>query len=327
LEVIFYADNKDQFLSLLNETSFVAPTPDQLYLRSEYNRHYFSDKFKDSSFIFLEKGKVKSVVPCHIINDVLCMDGSGIKPYYEQEDKRVIKAIYETLLLIASKNSIPTMLIRDNEMQRELGIWGAEAYKNGAFPKSLLKAEIDLSLSDEKIHRGVRDSYRSLINQAKRELDICVIDSNSVSREIFENFQKFHVDISGRETRSQESWDILYQMIKGGCAELLVAYLEPYGLVSCSLFTDYADTTTYAVAVYNRDLFDKPLAHGLVYESIFRAKKRNKKTFYLGLLPHASEVSAKEFSISQFKKGFCDRPSHCIEWSVNFRPKQNSGSS
>ena len=325
MEVIFYADNKDQFLSLLNESSFVAPSSGHLKLRSEYNRYYFGDKFTDISFMFLEKGRVKGVVPCHIINNVLCMDGSGIKPYYEQEDKKIIKAIFENLLSIASKNSVPTILIRDNKMQRELSMWGAEAYKNGAMPKSLLKAEIDLSMSDEEIHRGVRDSYRSLINQAKRELDIRVIDADSINKEIFEQFQKFHVEVSGRETRNQESWDVLYQMIVEGCAELLVAYLEPYGLVSCSMFTDYADTTTYAVAVYNRELFDKPLAHGLVYESIFRAKKRNKNIFYLGLLPHASEVSAKEFSISQFKKGFCDKPSHCIEWTINCQPKQNGG--
>ena len=88
-------------------------------------------------------------------------------------------------------------------------------------------------------------------------------------------------------------------------------------MVSSALFNDVGHMTVYSVAVYNRDLFDYPLAHANVYDGIMRAKERGQKSFYLGQIPPYGSVDEKEFNIGKFKKGFCDELTSYIEWNIS----------
>lgn len=316
MEIISFATHRDNFLTALSRATFAAPAADQFTLNSAYIAHYNGESFCDVSFIVARGDETKAVVPCAILNGTLTYATSGIRAYYAQDEKKLLRAIYDNLLKLAADHAASSIIIDDPCIAPEISFWGYESYKYNAVPAAILNAEIDLTIPADDIHRGVRDSYRSLITQARRTLSMTQVTAANVTPAMFDEFREFHAHVAGRVTRSRESWVTQYEMVKSGCAELLMAHMEPHGLVSASLFTDYADVTTYAVAVYNRDLFDLPLAHALVYDGIFRAKDRGQKRFFLGPLPPEGHASEKEISIARFKKGFCDRPRLSLQWTI-----------
>ena len=64
---------------------------------------------------------------------------------------------------------------------------------------------------------------------------------------------------------------------------------------------------SYAVGVYDRQLFDKPLAHLSLYAAIGHARENGARTFILGERPYPSDSpppSDKELQIAYFKEGF-----------------------
>lgn len=316
MDAVFYKGNENDFLLALQNVNFAAPTAVQFSMDSAYMKSYYKN-LHDFSFLLIDRGMVVAVVPCHVVNEKLCFNDRGIDVYHGGLDRRKAKKILETLSAAAAESGSSEIVLNDHDVSREISFFGYEAYKAGAVPKMVLTADVDLTLNDAEIHRGVRDSYRSLVNQGRREMEVRYITRENLSRSEFDQFQDLHLRAAGRITRSQESWDSQYKMIESGCAELVVAYMEEYGMVSAALFCDYADITIYASAAYNRDLFEKPLAHVVVYDAIYRAKKRGQKKFFLGVLSDTKGVTQKEASISKFKKGFCDRPSCFVEWVIN----------
>jgi hypothetical protein len=113
----------------------------------------------------------------------------------------------------------------------------------------------------------------------------------------------FHAEVAGRVTRAQASWDVMYDWVARGCGELILGSLDGR-LVAGSLFVDGTQTCIYASGVYERSLFDKPLAHYPVWLGIEHAHARGMKTLELGEVPAKGAVSDKEFQIGYFKRGF-----------------------
>ena len=122
----------------------------------------------------------------------------------------------------------------------------AEKYYNKKF-----EVIIDLTQDKEIIHSNLRKSYKSLINQGEREIDFITINKENPDREQFEAYRSFHKKVSGRTTRTVNSWEAQFQMIEIGCAELIMGKMEPYGLVSSTFCNDLGDTTFYGAEVQN----------------------------------------------------------------------------
>ena len=176
-------------------------------------------------------------------------------------------------------------------------------------------AYVDLTKEIKSINACIRKSYRSLINWGRTNLDLEYVNATNPSWEKFQEFQKFHKRVSGRTTRSQESWDVMYSALQQNFAELTLGY--QFGeLVSGALIIDGAKTSIYASGVYDRSKFDRPLAHWLLYDSIVRSKSRGKKIFEIGLVDKHSNPSQKEINIAQFKRGFATNLEPELSWLV-----------
>ena len=48
-----------------------------------------------------------------------------------------------------------------------------------------------------------------------------------------------------------------------------------------------------------------------------RAKDRGQSTFSMGVIHQKNTVSDKEYNIGHFKKGFCDKLSCFVEWTIS----------
>ena len=133
-----------------------------------------------------------------------------------------------------------------------------------------------------------------------------------------QNFKDFHLKISGRQTRSDESWLLQYDMIKQGFGELILADYQGK-LAAGSLFLDQFDVSTYFTGVYERDLFDFGISHWLIYEGICSSFKRsNTSKFSLGYFD-TNITDPKWYNIQFFKKGFCERLKPIVLWSKEIK--------
>lgn len=178
------------------------------------------------------------------------------------------------------------------------------------------------NFSENNYFTNTRKSYKSLINWGEKNLDIRLINKDNLSKEQFFAYQTFHHKISKRKTRSDESWNIQYQMLKEGFGELILGYHQG-ALVAGALFLDQHGISVYATGVYERSLFEFGLSHYLLYYGICRSYTRETHSFSLGYFETDIEDS-KLYNIQFFKKGFSQTLVPSILWRKPLLRKEGS---
>ena len=183
--------------------------------------------------------------------------------------------------------------------------WYRRLLQLGATAHLRHRMVIDLALSEADYHRQLRKSYKALINQARRlwQVDLDT-EGNAAS---FADFQAFHEQIAGRRTRPQATWDQQLEAIRQRTA--FAIYLrEPDGrMVGASLYNCSRDEVYYAVGVYDRRLFDQPVAHLSLDAAIHHARTTGRQRLILGDRPFPGDIAKpneKEAKIAFFKEGF-----------------------
>jgi len=186
-----------------------------------------------------------------------------------------------------------------------LSEWMGLLLTQGGYPILGCDLFVDLSLSIDSIKSHFRKSYKSLINSGSKNFKIVTCcDANPLS---WNEFRSLHLEVSGRVTRSDESWNLQYKSIELGEAFLIALRDDTGRMVGGGFFNATVDEALYAVGVYDRRLFEHPLGHMVQYAAILEMKRRGIKWYKLGsmALPYLqSAPSEKEISISHFKEGF-----------------------
>lgn len=188
----------------------------------------------------------------------------------------------------------------------------ANKFLNAKYYNSLIKTEIqynlmlNLDLPENLIHAGIRKSFRSLINWGKKNLLINIIDSKNCTEDNFNLFKELHRKVSGRQTRSDQTWKKQFEAIKLNEAVLILSEYEGV-IVGATFIMLGLDIAYYGVGAYDRDLMEKnlPISHFAIYSSILFLKNLNIKYFNLGYILKES-TTEKEKNIFNFKKGFLD---------------------
>ncbi|MCU0983579.1 MAG: GNAT family N-acetyltransferase [Acetobacteraceae bacterium] len=167
-----------------------------------------------------------------------------------------------------------------------------------------ITAMIDLTAGEAARRAALRKSFRALVNWGRRSLTLVHVNRLTPDREAFARYQQFHHRVAGRVTRPQESWNAMFDAIAGGGGELTLGHLDDGTLVSATLVVDGEACAYYASGVYDRERFDKPLAHWPLWNAIARAEERGMEAFDLGEVPLPGTASDKEVAIGYFKRGF-----------------------
>jgi len=186
--------------------------------------------------------------------------------------------------------------------------WHRQIILAGATTSLKYMLYADISQSMDVIRASFRKSYKPLINRARREWGVFVMDTINTKRDIWQEFQDLHFQVSGRKTRSQLSWDIQFEMIASGRGFLVgLRSQEDNRLVGGGFFQYTRDEALYSVGVYDRTLFDRPLGHGVQGCAIEYMKALGLRRYKIGewhFLQDESAPTEKEVSISVFKEGF-----------------------
>lgn len=183
--------------------------------------------------------------------------------------------------------------------------WHDQLMRRGA--RALLRHEmfVDLSLSLQDLKSRFRKSYKSLVTSGTRMWRVHV--TAEADPTVWREFRELHRSVSGRVTRSAESWELQHQTIAARQAFLVSLRDERGLLVGGGLFECTRDEGQYSVGAYDRALFEKPLGHVVQYRAIEEMKARGLRWYKIGLRPYAADVpppTEKELSIAEFKQGF-----------------------
>jgi FemAB family protein len=186
-----------------------------------------------------------------------------------------------------------------------LSVWHDQLMQGDAKVELRHDLFIDLSGSLAEIKSGFRKSYKSLITSGSKLWKIQVITVADPQQ--WDEFRALHRAISGRVTRSDESWCLQHEAIASGDAFFVCLRDDAESMVGGGLFHVTEHEGFYAIGAYDRSLFDKPLGHVVQYHAIEEMKSRGLKWYKLGPRFYPSDIpspSDKEITISQFKQGF-----------------------
>jgi len=150
-----------------------------------------------------------------------------------------------------------------------------------------LKYEQLICLDSATLYSDIRKSFKSLVK--KRHPVDCPVD----------DLHGIHVMEAGRETRSQETWDIQQEMLDKGQAFCLRTDL------AAALFLYNEEVCYYGVAASQED------SHPILWSAIQRAQALGCKWFSLGDQVFTDD---KAGNIAKFKRGFGGRTFPYLEF-------------
>ena len=220
--------------------------------------------------------------------------------------KRMIKACLDAAGRIASDIKIDSWESGE-PFSNSMGIseWHAESLSRGASCQLHYDLYLDLCPDLTEIRKNFRKSYKPLISSGLTLWSVGILDEGD--KTIWQEFRDLHLRVSGRVTRSEESWNLQFQEIENQSAFLIWLRNTSGALVGGGFFNFTLDEGVYAVGVYDRSLFDKPLGHVVQFRAITEMKDRGVHWYKIGARYFRQESPSpteKEIKISEFKQGF-----------------------
>ncbi|MDA9262622.1 GNAT family N-acetyltransferase [bacterium] len=210
-----------------------------------------------------------------------------------------ITKLYSKYLKSISYNIIFNKLPFTNPLQEAFNL----DFLIGKNAHPTLELFTDLRLPLKSIWQTIRTSYKSIINKSKNDFMV----ENNCSPETWKECKRLHKKVSERQTRSDATWDIQFEMVKTGLAKVFYV-CKGDEIIGFSLFYISNKIITYAVGAYDRNLFkDFPISHILIWNAIEFFKEKQFDFLYLGDEQFQSIKPDKKLdNINHFKKGFAN---------------------
>jgi len=262
----------------------------------------FGDQRGDESFLIRENGKAALLVVCAAGDGALDWYGLPIRFFPRAGapvGRTAVEAALTRLDALAKKHGARAITLHETPALALAELCRARGYA----PSERDYASADLAGGEAGLRKTLRKSFKSLINWGKSNLALEIYAKGNANPALFQRYQDFHARVAGRTTRPQASWDIMAAWIAAGHGELILGSLDGE-LVTGTMVVDGAETAYYASGVYDRQRFDKPLAHWPLWLGMLHAGGRGLKLFDIGEIPRAGTASEKEVNIGYFKRGF-----------------------
>ena len=224
----------------------------------------------------------------------------------EVTKKKIVRACLGTLRQLSAENGSLEIDSMENQLQSStISEWHKQWMENSAVPSLKHNLFVDLKLDWSTIRSSFRKSYKPLISNAQILWNVHVLKTANPA--VWQTFQQLHLDVAGRKTRSQESWDLQGRDIANGKAIFVYLTDKSDRMIGGGLFQMTRDEAVYAVAAFDRQLFDKPIGHLVQAAAIQELKSLGIKWYNIGIRPYPADSpipTDKEISIGDFKQGF-----------------------
>jgi hypothetical protein len=287
-----------------------------------FGRRYYPAVFggsrTDASFAVLDRQSPVLFVACTAGADTLDNYGSPVRFFLsaklnEQDGAAAIETAFEHIDEIVKRAQLNSVAVADHSSLGVLSPLGKQCLNRGAAAVVRLNGWCDLRAGEAGLKRALRKSFGSLVNWGRRNLKMDLVTRDNPDRALFDRYRDFHAEVAGRVTREQASWDAMFDWVAAGRGELVLGSSDGE-LVAGTLIVDGSATAYYASGVYDRERFEKPMAHWPLWLAMLRSAERGLSLFDLGDLPLPNHGSAKEIAIGYFKRGFAGSIATSLTW-------------
>ena len=224
---------------------------------------------------------------------------------------KVTDLVFAQIDEIAFASEIGRCSLRFNSLTKSYGGYGTVSFNHlvrfGYLDYSLYTQVLDLADDEDTILRSMRKGHKYSVKQARSECAIEVFDRESITPEVFAAYGVLHAKASGRKTRNQSTFDLMFEWVKEGDAVLCGARVGA-DFIGFALAFVYKDGSLYASACNDPDAEEKSIGHGIQWALICHLKERKIRRYDMGLqfwspqLPYTPDRKAVEISL--FKRGF-----------------------
>jgi FemAB family protein len=193
---------------------------------------------------------------------------------------------------------------------KELGISEWQKVINHISERSMAGVQLYVDTEEglEEIRAKFRKSNKNNLNVAAKTWQTEIYHKCDTSS--FGEFFELHKEVSGRLTRSLETWELQRRALIAGKAYLVVLRESTGRMVGAGYFMVSKSESYYGVAAFRRELFEQPLGHLVVWEGLKFAKSLGIRWFNIGnrCYEHLDpEATPKQLAIADFKEGFATR--------------------
>lgn len=171
---------------------------------------------------------------------------------------------------------------------------------------------INLNLDENKIFQNMKPNHKNIIRKVLNDnnFEFKIYDYKNFLRGLMSRMMKMHEDVSGRKTRSLETWNINEEMILKKRAFIIeVSYKKK--IISYSFFYHNLEECCYFSSVTMRESFQLGgINHTSLWYAIKFAKNLGLKRMKLGTTRYLyarneNLIDTKKKNIAFFKSRFC----------------------
>ncbi|RPG58952.1 MAG: hypothetical protein CBD95_001420 [Flavobacteriales bacterium TMED235] len=252
---------------------------------------FFIRKSNNNELSFLEN----SVYPIKFI--------STISPNLKKE---IANQIIKGILILSELLKIKKLTFIDQLIpSKKLSLWHNILLQHNFKCHITRELFTDLKLDYLDLKKHYRKSYKSLISKGSRILN--PYKFNGDDETVWQEFKLLHFKAAGRKTRSDRSWDLLFKEVMNNNSSFYYCTDQNGIMVGGSFIMENDFEAIYAVAAYNRELFNLPIGHFLQDFLIKDLLQTKKRWYRLGRKFHEMDLDRptnKEIQIGKFKSGF-----------------------
>ncbi len=319
--------------SVLQNSSYVPVDYTETFI--DYQEAYWtgcSNQFVECSAIIYNDNQPCAVWPVSLKNNggqwtIGSLGGHLLPPQFKSDlARKTQKKVTATCMDIAKAATCTlgcSHLISRVPFTNELGLdhWYQRSIIDAIGVSVSHDLFIDLSQDLAQIKSRIRKRYKSLISAGQKLWKANILTCRDDV--VWAEYQNLHQEVSGRITRSPESWDKQLNAIANEDAFLIYLRDDNGRMIGGGLFHFTKDEGLYAVGAYDRSLFDKPLGHVVQFLAIQELKARGVRWYKIGYRPFPIDnpkPTDKELSIGDFKQGFASHMFPCFQINHNVGP-------
>ncbi|MEN9464026.1 MAG: hypothetical protein RL217_207, partial [Pseudomonadota bacterium] len=208
----------------------------------EYYKDYYCSVF-DASITYYDQGRPVFYLPMFIYkssgeNFILSTNGEFVyhplfnknlsKSYVKKISSRIIGFIFD---FSKSFNINNVLFYGGNEI---FGGWEESVVDVSISDNIRYKYYVDLKENILEIRSSLRESYKSLVNKSLNLFKFEVFDY--CTDELIEEFREFHFQVSGKRTRSRQSWKIQQDQVNSSGGFIIKISDKSDAFIGFSLF-------------------------------------------------------------------------------------------
>lgn len=283
----------------------------------------FDSNSRNLSFMVKQGGKIQAIVPLMAEYsyperdfDCFAMYGDFVPlPAFDSESDiskaSVAEVVQEKILELAAENDIRYgKFVIDPLIEypyfRDFTAFNVLSPDTGTRVDFATTNLVDLSLDTDLILKLMRKGHKAAIKQVLKEpgYRIDIFDKDSITREVLLDFKRIHIFDAGRQTRTDASWECMYEWIASGqgCLSLLWSP-KTSSYRAGALIMIYKKAAYYAsFATEDSRMLNGHAGYLIQWETIKYLKSIGLHFYETGSNRYPLDGSSNQFKISEISK-------------------------